>query len=64
MAKHRLGEILKKRKLSKLAFSRLIEKKYENTLRYYKDSFDPKLSTLTEWARALRVKVRDLIKEK
>ncbi len=64
MAKHRLGEILKKKKWSKLRFARELGKKYENTLRYYKPSYDPKLSTLTLWAKVLKTRVRELISDK
>ncbi|OFZ54996.1 MAG: hypothetical protein A2428_03220 [Bdellovibrionales bacterium RIFOXYC1_FULL_54_43] len=63
MAKHILGEILKKKQLSKRQFAKMIGLKYENVFRYFKTSYDPKLSTLSRWATVLKMKVRDLIKE-
>lgn len=36
---------------------------YPTVFRYFRPGYDPKLSTLHKWAKALKIKVRDLIKE-
>lgn len=63
MAHHVLGEILKKKKLSKRQFAKLIGSRYEHVFRFFRPGYDPKLSVLTLWAKALKCRVRDLIKE-
>lgn len=63
MASHRLAEALKKQKVSKRQFAKRIGKKYENVFRYFKPGYDPKLSALASWAKALKIRVRDLIRE-
>ncbi len=64
MAKLALSDALKKKKLSKRQFAkRLGITQYHNVFRFFRDDRDPKLSTLTKWAKAIGCKVRDLIKE-
>lgn len=63
MAKLILGEVLKKKKLSKRRFAKLLDQRYENVFRYFRDGYDPKLSTLSLWAKALKCRVRDLVRE-
>lgn len=63
MAKLALAEMLRKRKLSKRAFAKRLGIDYHNVFRYFRPTVDPKLSTLTRWARAIGCRVRDLIRE-
>ena len=63
MAKLLLTEMLKKRKMSKYRLAKILNADYKNTHRWFKPDYDPKLSTLAAWAKALKCKVRDLIKE-
>jgi transcriptional regulator with XRE-family HTH domain len=63
MAKHILAEVLKKKKLSKRQFAKLIGLRYEHVFRYFRAGYDPKLSVLTLWATALKMTVKSLIVE-
>lgn len=63
MAKLDLASILKKKKLSKRKFAQMLGVSYHNVFRLFHDDQDPKLSTLTKWAKLLGCRVRDLIKE-
>lgn len=63
MAHHQLAEVLKKKGISKRRFAKMLGVQYAGVFRYFRPGYDPKLSTLTRWAKALKVKVRDLIKE-
>lgn len=63
MAELILAEILKKKRISKRKFAKLIRYEYRNVFRFFKEDYDPKLSTLTLWAEALNVPVCDLIRE-
>lgn len=63
MAKLIIGQVLKKRKLSKRKFAKLIGCEYKNVFRYFKPGYDAKLSTLSLWAKALGLRVRDLLDE-
>ena len=58
-----LDKVLKKRGISKRQFAKLIEMDYRQVFRLFEDGYDPKLSLLIRAARALKCKVRDLIKE-
>lgn len=58
-----LSAVLKKKQLSKRQFAKALHIKYPTVFRYFREGYDPKLSTLDKWAKALDVKVRDLIKE-
>jgi len=63
MAELRLVEVLKKKKISKRKFAKMIDKDYREIFRYCRSGYDPKLSTLDLWAKALKIRVRDLIRE-
>lgn len=63
MAKSKLREVLKKKKISLNEFARITGIARSTIGRYVKPDYDPKLSTLTLWAKALNVKVRDLLQE-
>jgi len=63
MAKHNLGKYLKRSGLSKRQFAKMLRIEYAAVFRYFRKGYDPKLSTLSKWARALRCKVCDLIEE-
>lgn len=58
-----LASVLKKKKISKRKFAKLINKDYAGVFRYFRKGYDPKLSTLDQWARALNVRISDLFKE-
>lgn len=55
-----LAAVLKKKKISKRKFAKLIKKDYAGVFRYFRSGYDPKLSTLGIWAKALKVKIKDL----
>ena len=63
MAKLVLDAILKKRGISKRQFAKKLNVEYYSVFRYFRDGYDPKLSTLAKWAKALGIKVQDLIKD-
>lgn len=63
MAKLILGAVLKKMGISKRQFAKRIGCHYNNVWRYFRPGYDPKLSTLSLWAKSLGCRVRDLIKE-
>jgi len=63
MAKLILAEVLKKKGLSKRQFAKRLGKDYPAVFRYFREGYDPKLSTLEDWARALNCRVRDLVEE-
>ena len=60
MAKLILEKVLKKKSMSKRRFAKELDVDYASSFRYYRDGYDPKLSTLTKWARVLKVRVSDL----
>jgi len=64
MPKIILDEVLKRKKISKRQFSRMLGlSAYHNVFRLFHADHNPRFSTLVKWARLLKVKVRDLIKE-
>lgn len=63
MPKLLLEQVLKKRKLSKYRFAKLLRQHYNNVARYFRPGYDPKLSTLATWAKVLHCRIRDLYKE-
>ena len=63
MAKLKLDQILKQKKLSKYALSKLLGLPTASIFRYFKPEYDPKLSTLEKWANVLGVRIRDLYEE-
>jgi transcriptional regulator with XRE-family HTH domain len=62
MPKLVLKQILKKRKISKYRFARLMGEDSSNAARYFREGYDPRFSTIVKWAKALKIKVTDLIK--
>jgi transcriptional regulator with XRE-family HTH domain len=63
MARLILMQVLKKKRLSKRKFAKLLKTEYSNVFRYFRPTANPTLKTLSKWADVLGVKVRDLIKE-
>lgn len=63
MARFLLAEILTRKKMSKRQFAIRLGIKYENVFRFFHRGYDPKLSMLERWAKVLKVRIRDLIKE-
>jgi len=63
VAKLILKQALKRRGLSKRQFAKRLGIEYNNVFRYFREGYDPKLSSLTKWAKALGCKVRDLLEE-
>lgn len=63
MAKVLLAETLKKKKMSKRSFSKLLGVDYSSVFRYFRKGYDPKFSTLEKWAKVLRIRIVDLIDE-
>ena len=63
MAKLVLAEVLKKKGLLKRKFAKRLGKDYPGVFRYFREGYDPKLSTLEDWAKALNCRVRDLVEE-
>jgi hypothetical protein len=63
MATFILEAALKKRKISKRRFARMLGVRYDNFFRVFRPNYDAKLSFMNECAAALGVKVKSLIKE-
>lgn len=63
MAVLRLKEALKKKKISHREFARLVKTDRGTLGRYLRGEGNPRFDTLKKWAKALKIKVRDLIKE-
>ncbi|WP_413942703.1 helix-turn-helix domain-containing protein [Bdellovibrio sp. HCB-162] len=63
MAKVRLAQVLKQKKVTKYAFAKMIGAETSNVAKYFKPDYDPKLSTVAKWAKALNVSVKDLIED-
>lgn len=63
MAKIILAAVLKRKRLSKRQFAKRLGISYHNVFRYFHEGYDPKFSLLCRWAKALGVRVRDLIEE-
>lgn len=63
MAKLILGEVLKKRKLSKRQFAKRLGAHYHSVFQFFRPGYNPTLKTLERWAKAIGCKVRDLIRE-
>ena len=58
-----LGKILKQKKITKYRFAKLVGVEYPNVVKYFKQGYDPRLSTVERWAKALNVSVKDLIED-
>lgn len=63
MAKLVLNAYLKKQGITKYRFAKMMGLEPSNAHRYFKPDYDPKLSTLTKWAKLLGCKVADLLRE-
>lgn len=63
MAKLILDEILEKKGMSKRQFAKKLGKDYPGVFRYFREGYDPKLSSLEAWAKVLGCRVRDLVEE-
>jgi transcriptional regulator with XRE-family HTH domain len=63
MAHVQLAEVLRKKKISKRKFAKLLKTDSGTIRRYFKPNFNPTLATLERFAKVLGVKIRDLIKE-
>jgi transcriptional regulator with XRE-family HTH domain len=63
MPKIILASVLKQKKITKYQFAKLLKQEYYSVFRYFRPGYDPKFSTLQKWAKVLKVRVRDLIKE-
>ena len=61
--KLKLEAIMQKRKISKYRLAQMLGLPTSSVFRYFKPDYDPKLSSLEKIARALEVKVRDLLDE-
>jgi len=61
MAKVCLKAVLDKKGLTKYRFAKLIGEPYSNTVRFYKSGYDPRLTTLAKWAKALKISIKDLV---
>ena len=63
MAKVILEKVLKKKKMTKYAFAKALGLETSNVSRYFKADYDPRLSTLERWAKALDVSVKDFLED-
>ena len=59
----RILEMLEKRKVSQYRLAILLGMDGKNVARIFRPSYNPTFSTLTRIAKALKCKVRDLIRE-
>lgn len=60
MVKLRLEAILKEKKISKRGFAKMLGIDYANVFRFFREDYDPKLSTLEQWATTLGVQIHHL----
>lgn len=63
MAKFILGDVLKKKSWSKRRFAMELDERYSDVFRYFRKGYDPKLSKLSKFAKALKCKISDLYSE-
>lgn len=63
MPKVLLPEMMAKRKMSKYRLALLTKKPYKHINRWFEPDYDPKLSVLALWAKALKCRIRDLYRE-
>jgi transcriptional regulator with XRE-family HTH domain len=63
VAKTCLAKVLKRKKMTKYRFAKLIGVEYSNIVRFFRPNYDPRLSTLTRWAKALNVSIKDLVED-
>ncbi len=60
----KLKEQLQKQSLSKRQFAKLLGVQYPAVFEYFRPGYNPKLSTLYRFSKALSCKIRDLIDER
>ncbi len=58
-----LSDVIKKKDVSKRQFAKRLGIEYPTVFRYFREGYDPKLSTLSAWAKALNCKIKDLYEE-
>lgn len=58
-----LADALKKKGLSKRQFAKKLGVPYQYVFRYFREGYDPKLSKLHDFAKAINVKITDLYRE-
>lgn len=63
MAKLKLEAILKRKKISKRGFAKMLGMDYSNVFRFFREDYDPRLSTLEQWAKALGVQIQELFQD-
>ncbi|MES2965382.1 MAG: helix-turn-helix transcriptional regulator [Bdellovibrionota bacterium] len=63
MPKLKLSQMLERKGMSKRQFAKLLGISYPAVFRYFRVGYDPKLSTLKRWAKAIECKIRDLYDE-
>ncbi len=61
--KLKLEAILQRKKVSKYRLAQMLGVHTPTVFRFFKPDYDPKLSTLERIAKALEIKVRDLLDE-
>ena len=61
--KLKLDAIIQKKKISKYRLAQLLNVPTSTVFRFFKPDYDPKLSTLERIAKALEIKVRDILEE-
>ena len=64
MVKLRLEAVLKEKKISKRGFAKMLGIDYANVFRFFREDYDPKLSTVEQWAETLGVRMSDLYQDK
>jgi transcriptional regulator with XRE-family HTH domain len=63
MAKLILDEVLKRKGCSKRQLAKRMGVHYNHVFRYFREGYDPRLSTLNKMAQALGVKVKQLLRD-
>jgi transcriptional regulator with XRE-family HTH domain len=61
--KMRLDKVLERKGISKRQFSKMLQEDEPNVYRYFRDGYDPKLSTLMKWADKLDMRATELVEE-
>ncbi len=64
MAELRLAEMLKKNGVSKREFARRLKVDSAMVFRYFREGYNPTLSTLDKFAEALQCKIAELIEDR
>lgn len=56
-----LAKVLMEYGISKRGFSKMLEEDTANVFRYFREGYNPKLSTIKKWADALEMPVGKLV---